>query len=114
VDDKDALLELNSTFIDAWRRGSWETIDPILASSFEYLDGQTGKVANRASYASSLRSGAAPTIEFDEVRIHVVDDTAIVSARTTRDHSAYRRYVDTYARIDDRWLCVHACVWHVQ
>jgi hypothetical protein len=44
MDDRQALSELNERFIEAFRQGSWELLEPILAPSFSYLDGASGEV----------------------------------------------------------------------
>jgi len=111
VDDTQALTDLNERFIEAFRRGSWKLLEPILSPSFSYLDGATGEVWPQERYIENLRTGAAPALTIDELAVHVDGNTAVVSARTTREKGVYRRYLDTYERRDGGWLCVHACVW---
>jgi hypothetical protein len=111
VDDSKALTELNLQFIDACRQGSWELLEPILSPSFSYLDGATGEVWTHERYVDDLRSNPAPSLAIDQVAVHVDGDTAVVSARTSREPDTYKRYVDTYERRDNGWVCVHACVW---
>jgi hypothetical protein len=111
MQDTIQLKELNERFIEAFRRGSWELLEPILAPTFSYLDGATGEVWERARYVDSLRSHPAPALELDQVVVHVDGDTAVVSGRTTRGPGNRKRYLDTYERRADGWRCVHACVW---
>lgn len=111
MDDSKALTELNLQFIDACRQGSWELLEPILSPSFSYLDGATGEVWTQERYVNDLRSNPAPSLAIDQVAVHVDGDTAVVSARTSRGPDTYNRYVDTYERRDNGWICVHACVW---
>jgi hypothetical protein len=111
VDDIDVLTELNHRFIDAFRQGSWEMLEPILAPSFAYLDGATGEVWKQERYIENLRSNPSPSLSIDQLVVHVDGDTAVVSARTSRQPHRHGRYIDTYARCDGDWLCVHACVW---
>lgn len=113
MDDTKVLTELNLQFIDAWRKGSWELLQPILSPTFVYLDGATGEVVDLEKYEASLRSGAVPSIGIDQVAIHVDGNTAVVSSRTFRDGGKHRRYVDTYEKRDGNWVCVHACVWPI-
>jgi hypothetical protein len=110
VDDTAALTKLNEQFIEAFRRGSWELLEPILSPSFAYLDGATGEVWEHERYVESLRSNPSPSLSIDQVVVHVDGDTAIVSARTRRPERS-GRYVDTYSRRPEGWRCVHACVW---
>jgi hypothetical protein len=111
VDDAEVLTKLNLQFIEAFRQGSWELLEPILSPRFSYLDGATGEVWTHERYVEHLRSHAAPALAIDQVVVHVDDNTAVVSARSSRQPGTYSRYVDTYERRGDEWLCVHACVW---
>ncbi len=111
MEDTGRLAELNDRFIEAFRRGSWELLEPILAPSFSYLDGASGEVWSHERYVDNLRSHPAPALVLDQVVIHVDGHTAIVSGRTCRRAGSYRRYLDTYERRSEGWRCVHACVW---
>ena len=111
MDDTKVLTQLNEQFLEAFRQGSWELLEPILSPSFAYLDGATGDVWEQDRYIENLRGNAAPALTFDQLVVHVDGDTAVVSARTSRQPGRYGRYVDTYERRDGGWLCVHACVW---
>jgi hypothetical protein len=59
MDDTAQLEELNEQFIEAFRRGSWELLEPILAPAFSYLDGATGEVWKHERYVDGLRSHPA-------------------------------------------------------
>jgi Domain of unknown function (DUF4440) len=115
AEDVVQLAARNEEFIAACRAGSWEQLCPILDEEFWYLDGGTGQVWDVASYAADLRANPSPSLRIDEVVIHVAGQTATVSARTHSDARPGRanRYLDTYARRDEGWLCVHACVWPI-
>ena len=114
MDDETKLEELNEQFIEAFRRGAWELLEPILAPSFSYLDGASGEVWEHERYVDALRNHPAPMLALDQVVIHVDGDTAVVSGRTCRQPGTFRRYLDTYERRPDGWRCVHACVWPLQ
>jgi hypothetical protein len=109
--DIDDLTDLNLRFIDAFRKGSWELLQPILTPDFSYLDGATGEVWPLERYIDDLETTPLPDIAIDQVRVHVAGDVAVVSARTAPRPGRFNRYVDTYARRDHGWRCVHACVW---
>jgi hypothetical protein len=111
VDDITVLTELNDQFIDAFRQGSWELLEPILSPRFSYLDGATGEVWKHERYIENLRNNPSPSLSIDQLVVHIDGDAAVVSARTSRQPDRYGRYIDTYARRDGGWLCVHACVW---
>jgi len=111
MDDVKMLARCNLRFIEAWRQGSWLMLEPLLSRSFSCLDGDTGEVWDLERYREALVESPRPMLRFDQVVIHVAGSTGIVSARsrTRRGHST--RYLDTYARHGEDWLCVHACVW---
>lgn len=109
--DSEILTNLNDRFIGAFRAGSWALLRPILSPGFSYLDGATGRVWPLDQYISELEDNPQPTIEIDQIRVHVDGDTAVVSARTCSRPDTFNRYVDTYQRYDGEWLCLHACVW---
>jgi len=114
MDDDAALTELNLRFIDAFRRGSWDLLRPILAPEFSYLDGATGHVWEMDRYIADLDGKPLPAIGIDQVRIHIAGDVAVVSARSFSKPGTVTRYVDTYHLRGHGWLCVHACVWPLQ
>ena len=109
--DTEVFTKLNLQFIEAFRKGSWELLEPILSPSFSYLDGVTGEVWTHERYVENLRRNPSPSLAIDQVTVHVDGNTAVVSARTSRQPGRHSRYVDTYERRGDKWLCVHACVW---
>jgi hypothetical protein len=111
MDDVSELVELNTRFIDAFRRGCWELLKPILAPDFSYLDGASGEVWPIGRYIEDIDGNPLPLLDVDEVRVHVAGDVAVVSARSSTSPGRFNRYVDTYARRDGRWMCVHASVW---
>jgi hypothetical protein len=114
VDDIKVLTELNLQFIDAFRQGSCELLEPILSPSFSYLDGATGEVWDQERYIRDLRNNPLPTIRIDHVVVHVDGDVAVVSARSFTRPERFNRYIDTYERRENSWVCVHACVWPLQ
>lgn len=114
MDDIERLTELNLRFIDACRKGSWEMLQPILSPSFSYLDGATGEVWTMDHYIDDLRGNPLPTLNIDQVAVHVAGDVAVVSSRSFTRPDRSNRYIDTYERRDGDWLCVHACVWPLQ
>jgi hypothetical protein len=113
MDDVTALLERNDRFIEAFRQGSWPMLQPILSDAFSYLAGDTGEVWSRERYIANLHGKPAPDLKIDQIAVHVDGNVAVVSARSHRGSGRVSRYVDTYERRGDHWLCVHACVWPV-
>lgn len=111
MNDTEALTELNRRFIDAFRHGSWETLQPVLSPSFRYLDGATGELWELPRYIEDLRANPAPTLGIDQLVVHVDGDAAVVSARSSSRPGQFNRYVDSYERREGTWVCYHACVW---
>lgn len=111
MSDIDVLTDLNLRFVNAFREGSWDLLRPILAPELSYLDGADGEVWPMERYIGDIEGKPLPTIDIDQVRIHVTGDIAVVSARSFTTPKRFNRYVDTYERREPGWLCVHACVW---
>lgn len=114
MDDTRVLTDMNLQFIEAFRQGSWEILEPFLSPGFSYLDGATGEVWDQERYIDDLRSSPQPNLEIDQLVVHVDGDVAVVSARSFTEPGEFNRYVDTYERREDGWRCVHACVWPLQ
>lgn len=109
-DDVQALTSLNERFIEACRQGSWELLEPVLAPTFRYLDGATGQLWEPSRYIADVRQ-AQPSLQIDELVIHIDQDTALVSARSSSQPGRSNRYLDVYRRSDSGWHCTAACVW---
>jgi hypothetical protein len=56
MDDSKTLTELNERFVDAFRKGSWELLQPILSPGFSYLDGATGELWPIDRYIANLKA----------------------------------------------------------
>jgi len=96
VDGEPALTKVNLQFIEAFRCGSWELLEPILSPPFSYLDGATGEVWAHERYVENLRRNPVPSLAIDQVSVPVDGDTAVVSARTSRqpgERSRLRRHL---------------------
>jgi len=113
VTDIEVLSELNEQFIEAFRKGSWELLEPILTPAFTFLSGVTGEVQELPAYIEDLRANPLPALAIDQVVVRVDGDCAVVSARTTVDGTRFGRYLDSYRREAGGWRCFHACVWPV-
>lgn len=111
MSDHDTLTQLNTQFVDAFRRGSWEQLAPVLAPSFRYLDGASGELWEMNRYIDDIRANPAPTIAIDQLVVHLAGDVAVVSARSSTRPGQFNRYLDSYQRHGDAWLCYSACVW---
>jgi hypothetical protein len=114
MDDVQALAQQNRRFIQACRHGSWTMLQPVLSPEFSYLDGATGEVWDMDRYIKDLEDNPSPKLVIDQLVIHVDGNVGVVSARSRRQPGRANRYLDTYERRGDTWLCVSACVWPIQ
>jgi len=110
----DALTRLNGLYIQAAMRADAELFDTILADDF-LCSQWDGTLVDRAEFLRRTRaSSPMPSLDFDDVRIRVLGDVAIVHARTTYALADGRRgtgrYTDVWARRNGDWLAVSAHV----
>ena len=113
--DHDALVRLNTDYIDSVQHSDVKRFDEILAPDF-HCSHPDGTLVDRATF---LRQTAKPVtianLTAEDVMIRMIgDDVAIIHARTvfTRpDGSAGGgRYTDVWAKHNGRWLAVSAHV----
>jgi ketosteroid isomerase-like protein len=112
--DHDILFALNIDYINSVQRSDVRRFDEILAPEF-YCSNPDGSLVDRAAF---LQQTAKPVtisnLKAEDVMIRVMDDVAIVHARTayTRPDGGAGggRYTDVWARQNGRWLAVSAHV----
>jgi ketosteroid isomerase-like protein len=112
--DHDVLEQLNRDYIDSVQNSDVKRFEEILADDF-LCSNPDGSLVDRAAF---LRQIATPVtisnLKAADVVIRILDDVAIVHARTTYtkpDGSAGGgRYTDVWVRRDGRWLAVSAHV----
>jgi ketosteroid isomerase-like protein len=114
VDTLAELERLNADYIQSVQNGDVARFDQILASDF-LCSLPDGRLIDRAQF---LRVTAMPVTIRDlaahDVIIRVLDDVAIIHARTSYTTADGRpgsgRYTDVWAHRDGRWLAVSAHV----
>ena len=112
--DHDVLEQLNRDYITSVQNSDVKRFEEILADDF-LCSNPDGSLVDRAAF---LRQTAKPVtisnLKAEDVVIRILDDVAIIHARTTYtkpDGSAGGgRYTDVWARRDGRWLAVSAHV----
>ena len=112
--DHDILFALNIDYINSVQRSDVKRFDEILSDEF-YCSNPDGSLVDRAAF---LQQTAKPVtisnLKADDVMIRVMDDVAIIHARTafTRPDGGAGggRYTDVWARQNGRWLAVSAHV----
>ena len=110
----EALTKLNGLYIQAVMHADAELFDTILADDF-LCSQSDGALVDRAEFLRRTRaSSPMPSLDFDDVRIRVLGDVAIIHARTTYALADGRhgtgRYTDVWARRNGGWLAVSAHV----
>jgi ketosteroid isomerase-like protein len=112
--DLATLIALNRDYIDSVQHGDVRRFDEILADDF-VCSNPDGSLVDRAGF---LEQTARPVTITDlaahDVDVRLLDDIAIIHARTTYTVATGRegsgRYTDVWARRDGRWLAVAAHV----
>jgi ketosteroid isomerase-like protein len=112
--DLDVLLDLNRDYIRSVQTSDVRRFDEILADDF-LCSNPDGSLVDRAGF---LRQTARPVgisnLETHDVRVRILNDVAIIHARTTYTrpdgHPGAGRYTDVWARRGGAWLAVSAHV----
>src|SRR5437879_6370110 len=111
--DHDTLAALNTDYINSVQNCDVKRFDEILGLEF-YCSNPDGSLVDRASF---LKQTARPVtikgLTAEDVRIRIMDDFAIIHARTayTIDGRAGGgRYTDVWTKRSGRWLAVSAHV----
>ena len=112
--DVDMLTDLNREYIRSIQNSDVGRFDEILADEF-FCSNPDGSLVDRAGF---LKQTALPVQISDlattDVKIRLMDNFAIIHARTTYTLPGGRagsgRYTDVWARQQGRWLAVSAHV----
>ena len=112
--DLDVLLDLNRDYIRSVQTSDVRRFDEILADDF-LCSNPDGSLVDRAGF---LRQTARPVgisnLETHDVKVRILNDVAIIHARTTYTrpdgHAGAGRYTDVWARRGGAWLAVSAHV----
>ena len=115
--DLDTLLALNRDYIRSVQNSDVRRFNEILADEF-FCSNPDGSLVDRRGF---LKQTAQPVkienLEAHEVQVRIMDDFAIIHARTSYslpDGAAGKgRYTDVWARQNGKWLAVSAHVTRV-
>jgi ketosteroid isomerase-like protein len=108
------LAALNTDYINSVQHCDVKRFDEILSPDF-YCSNPDGSLLDRAAFLEqTARPVAIRNLTAEDVLIRVMNDTAIIHARTryvkadgTEGHG---RYTDVWMRQNGRWLAVSAHV----
>ena len=112
--DLDTLQELNRGYIRSVQESNVRWFDEHLAEDFVNSNPDCSLV-DRAGFLTQIaRPSAVKNIQCEDVRIQMLDEVAIIRARTTYikpdGQPGAGRYTDVWARRGGRWVCVAANV----
>ena len=112
--DHDVLTALNTDYINSVQHSDVKRFDEILAPDF-YCSNPDGSLVDRAAFlAQTAKPIAIKNLKAEDVLIRIMDDTAIIHARTafTKPDGTPGggRYTDVWMRQGGRWLALSAHV----
>ena len=114
ANDLDTLEELNRGYIRSVQNSDVRWFDEHLAQDFVNSNPDCSFVDRAGFLAQIARPSAVRNIQCEDVRIQMLDEVAIIRARTTYikpdGQPGAGRYTDVWARRGGRWLCVAANV----
>ena len=110
----DTLTRLNALYIQAAANADADLFDTFLADDF-LCSMPDGALLDREAFLERNRaSSPMQSLDFDDVRIRVMDSVAMIHARTTFALADGRRgsgrYTDVWALRNGTWLAVSAHV----
>jgi uncharacterized protein (TIGR02246 family) len=112
--DVRAVTQLETQWLAALAKGDVAAVDRIEAPDFIF-SGPGGELQNRAENDADMASGAAKTesMRFDELKVRVLGDTAIVHGLETEkssykgeDTSGQYRFTDVFVKRGGAWAAV--------
>ena len=108
------LTELNRDYIHSVQHGDVERFDEILAPDF-LCSNPDGSLVDKAQFlAQTARPVTIRGLIAEDVQIRLLDDVAIIHARTRYKTASGEqrngRYTDVWARRNGTWLAVSAHV----
>jgi ketosteroid isomerase-like protein len=114
VRDLEFLQNLNLNYIRSVAKQDVGWFEENLAEDF-FNSNPDGSLVDRAGFLAQIaRPIQITNLDIEDVRIRVMDDFAIIHARTTYTKPdgtpAAGRYTDIWAKQRGRWLCVAAHV----
>ena len=112
--DSETLQRLNEDYVRSVQLSDVRRFDELLADDFVNSN-PDGSLVDKAGFLAQIaRPAMIANLEAHDVLIRVMDDIAIIHARTTYRKPDGRagagRYTDVWARRQGQWLCVSAHV----
>jgi ketosteroid isomerase-like protein len=112
--DLETLQQLNRDYIRSVQTSDVHRFEEILAEDFLCSNPDGSLVDRPAFLAQTARPVAIKDLQAHDVLVRILDDVAIIHARTTftlpDGRAGSGRYTDVWARRHGRWLAVSAHV----
>ena len=114
MSDHEILAGLNRDYIASVQKSDVTRFDQILSEDFLNTN-PDGSLVDKAGFLKQIAPPAkVRNLACHDVNVRVMDDFAIIHARTSYEYLDGRpgsgRYTDIWARRDGRWVCVAAQV----
>src|SRR4051812_2702315 len=114
MSDREILEGLNCDYIASVQNSDVRRFDEILSADFLNTN-PDGSLVDKAGFLKQIAPPAKiRDLACHDVNVRVMDDFAIIHARTSYTYLDGRpgsgRYTDIWARRDERWVCVAAQV----
>jgi ketosteroid isomerase-like protein len=112
--DLQTLQKLNRDYVDSVQNSDVRRFEELLADDFLNTN-PDGSLVDRSGFLAQIaRPVAISGLKAEDVQIRILDDIAIIHARTVYrkpgGEPGKGRYTDIWARRNGRWLCVAAHV----
>lgn len=112
-DVKAELIALEHDWMDAWHRRDLARIEEILAPEFTLTSARTDQLVDRAAWIALLEQVHNDSFAYDDFRIDVFGDAAVVRSRLSQRAvvgadrwDATFMLTDVWVRRDGRWQVV--------
>lgn len=110
--DLDILHQLNRNYVRSVEMSDVRWFDENLGREFLNVNAD-GTLVDRAGFLAQVAHPLTiSNLESRDVGIRILQDVAIINARTaytqSDGHAGSRRYTDVWARRQGRWVCVSA------
>jgi ketosteroid isomerase-like protein len=114
ANDLEILEQLNRNYIRSVRESDVRWFEAHLAEDFMNSNPDASLVDRAGFLQQVARPCPVSNLDFEDVRIRILGEIAIIHARTTYKkpdgQPSAGRYTDVWARRQGRWLCVSADV----
>ena len=106
-DDEQTLIDLQIAWMDAWRRDDRETLEAILAPEFTLISARTDRPVDRAAWLALLDTVRAESFHYDDLRVRLFGDAAVVTSRMTQSAVVGGQRWDGSFLLTDVWIRRH-------